>query len=136
MSMTDLEDRMNLVSEYHVVKTGFGLLTLIYCVRNKPLYFWATVILALLRKKNLYLNFRNFELKLREIQSQRESNLPFSGIKRIQKNMFHIGMKSASYLLFSYVQLFGTPWIVAHQAPLYLGFFPCKNTRVGCHFLP
>ena len=27
-----------------------------------------------------------------------------------------------------------TPWTVAHQAPLSIGF-PGKNTRVGCHFL-
>ena len=27
-----------------------------------------------------------------------------------------------------------TPWTVAHQAPLFLGF-PRQNTGVGCHFL-
>ena len=27
-----------------------------------------------------------------------------------------------------------TPWIVAHQAPLSMGF-PGQNTGVGCHFL-
>ena len=26
-----------------------------------------------------------------------------------------------------------TPWTVAHQAPLSMGF-PSKNTGVGCHF--
>ena len=36
--------------------------------------------------------------------------------------------------LFSCVQLFATPWTVACQAPLSVGF-PGKNTRVGCHFL-
>ena len=29
---------------------------------------------------------------------------------------------------------FATPWTVAHQAPLSMGF-PSKNTGVGCHFL-
>ena len=31
-------------------------------------------------------------------------------------------------------QLFATPWTVAHQAPLTMGFFR-KNTGVGCHVL-
>ena len=35
--------------------------------------------------------------------------------------------------LLSCVQLFGTPWTVAHQAPLLMEF-PGKNTRGGCHF--
>ena len=34
----------------------------------------------------------------------------------------------------SHVQLFVTPWTVARQAPLPMGF-PGKNTGVGCHFL-
>ena len=29
---------------------------------------------------------------------------------------------------------FVTPWTVAHQAPLFMGF-PGKNTWVGCHLL-
>ena len=29
---------------------------------------------------------------------------------------------------------FATPWTVAHQAPLSMGF-PGKNTGLGCHFL-
>ena len=33
---------------------------------------------------------------------------------------------------FSYIQLFATPWTIALQAPLSVGF-PGKNTRVGCH---
>ena len=37
-------------------------------------------------------------------------------------------------LLHSHVQLFATPWTVAHQAPLSMGF-PGKNTGGGCHFL-
>ena len=32
-----------------------------------------------------------------------------------------------------HVQLFATPWTVAHQAPLSMGF-PGKNTGVHCHF--
>ena len=28
-----------------------------------------------------------------------------------------------------------TPWTMACQAPLSMGFFPSQNTRVGCHFL-
>ena len=94
MSMTDSEDRRNLVSEYHVVKTGSVLLTLIYCVRNKPYIFEPLLFWFYYGKKS-----RNFELKLREIQSQRESNLPFSKIKGIKKSIFHIGMKSASCLV-------------------------------------
>ena len=34
---------------------------------------------------------------------------------------------------FSHVQLFVTPWTIAHQAPLWDS--PGKNTGVGCHFL-
>ena len=34
----------------------------------------------------------------------------------------------------SCVWLFVTPWTVAHQAPLSMGF-PAKNTGMGCHFL-
>ena len=34
----------------------------------------------------------------------------------------------------SHVQLFSTPWTVAHQAHLSMEF-PGKNTGVGCHFL-
>ena len=37
-------------------------------------------------------------------------------------------------LLLSYVQLFVTPWTVAHQAPSVHGDSPGKNTEVGCHF--
>ena len=33
------------------------------------------------------------------------------------------------------VWFFVTPWTVAHQAPLSMEF-SCKNTGVGCHFLP
>ena len=33
---------------------------------------------------------------------------------------------------FSCVQLFVTPWTVAHQTPLSMDF-PGKNTGVGCH---
>ena len=36
--------------------------------------------------------------------------------------------------LLSHVQLFVTPWAVAHQVPLSMGF-PSKNTGVGFHFL-
>ena len=36
--------------------------------------------------------------------------------------------------LLSHIQLFVTPWAVAHHVPLSLGF-PSKNTGVGCHFL-
>ena len=30
---------------------------------------------------------------------------------------------------------FETPWTVAYQSPLSMGFFPGKNTGVNCHFL-
>ena len=36
---------------------------------------------------------------------------------------------------FSHVQLFLTLWTVTCQTPLSLGFFPGKNTGVGCHSL-
>ena len=35
----------------------------------------------------------------------------------------------------SHVRLFSTPWTVACQAPLSMGFSG-KNTRVGCRFFP
>ena len=35
--------------------------------------------------------------------------------------------------LLSHNQFFATPWTVAHQTPLSMGF-PGKNTGVGCHF--
>ena len=35
--------------------------------------------------------------------------------------------------LLSQVQFFPTPWALAHQAPLSMGF-PGKNTGVSCHF--
>ena len=41
---------------------------------------------------------------------------------------------SCSILLLSHVWLFGTPWTIAHQAPLSWDF-PGKNTGVGCHVL-
>ena len=37
--------------------------------------------------------------------------------------------------LLSHVQLFVTPWIVIHQAPLSVDSLG-KHTGVGCHFLP
>ena len=37
--------------------------------------------------------------------------------------------------LFSLVQLFPTPWTVAHQAPLSMRFFSGKYIGVDCHFL-
>ena len=40
-------------------------------------------------------------------------------------------------LLFSHlsrIQLFGTPWTVACQAPLVCGVFPGSNSGVDCHF--
>jgi len=36
-------------------------------------------------------------------------------------------------VLLSRIQLFATPWTVAHQAPLSMDS-PGKNTGVGCHF--
>ena len=36
--------------------------------------------------------------------------------------------------LFNHVQLLVTPWIVAHQAPLSMGFSR-QETGVGCHVL-
>ena len=43
-----------------------------------------------------------------------------------------VGMLHAQLL--SRVQLFATPWTVACQAPLSMGFSR-QNTAVGCHFL-
>ena len=42
--------------------------------------------------------------------------------------------KKAKVKSLSPVRLFGTPWTVAHQAPLSRDS-PGKNTGVGCHFL-
>ena len=33
-----------------------------------------------------------------------------------------------------HVQLFATPWTIAHQPPLSMGF-PRQETGAGCHFL-
>ena len=44
--------------------------------------------------------------------------------------------KGELFLLFEFLVVsdsFTTPWTVAHQAPLSMGF-PDKNTRVSCHF--
>ena len=38
-------------------------------------------------------------------------------------------------LLLTSVWLFATPWTVAWQAPLSMGFSRQENTGVGCHFL-
>ena len=39
------------------------------------------------------------------------------------------------YHIFSLVHLFVTPWTVAHEVPLSMGFpRPDKNTGVSCHF--
>ena len=37
--------------------------------------------------------------------------------------------------MLSRVLLTVTPWTVAHQAPLSMGFFSAKNTRLSCYFL-
>ena len=38
--------------------------------------------------------------------------------------------------MLSHIWLFATqPWTVAHQAPLFVGYFHGKNTAVGCHAL-
>ena len=48
----------------------------------------------------------------------------------------NIRMWKVKVKLLSHVQLFASLWTVAHQAPPpSMGFFPGKNTRVGCHFL-
>ena len=48
----------------------------------------------------------------------------------IEKVKVKVKLKSLSC-----VRLFATPWTVAYQTPLSLGFFPGKNTGMGCHFL-
>ena len=52
----------------------------------------------------------------------------------IKKPKLKVKVKSLSH-----VQLFPTPWTVAHQAPVVPGILawdsPGKNTGVGCHFL-
>ena len=35
--------------------------------------------------------------------------------------------------MLNHIRLFVTPWTVAHQAPLSMGFYH-KNSGVGCHF--
>ena len=48
----------------------------------------------------------------------------------------HVEVGRACAVL-SHVRFFVTPWTVARQAPLFMGFFffSGKNTGVGCHFL-
>ena len=45
--------------------------------------------------------------------------------------IYHLDMKVKSL---SRVQLFATPWTVAHHAPLFVGSSG-RSTEVGCHFL-
>ena len=49
-------------------------------------------------------------------------------------DMYLIWVHAYVLSLFSPVQLFVTPWTVAHQAPLSVEFLG-KNTEVSCHFL-
>ena len=60
---------------------------------------------------------------------------------RIRKKKFYLNIHTERSLflfavatLHSPVRLYVTPWTVAHQAPLSMGF-PSKNTGVSCHFL-
>ena len=66
-------------------------------------------------------------------------------IKKWRRNSHAMALRPGSPFLFkcfmnmchvtlSCVQLFETPWTVAHQAPLSLDS-PGKSTRVGCHCL-
>ena len=47
-----------------------------------------------------------------------------------------VSMCCAVLKLLSHVQLFGTPWTVAHQAPLSMGILQARILQsVGCRFL-
>ena len=53
-------------------------------------------------------------------------------------NLHHHKVLPYFLLFFSFKVMsnsFSTSWTVAHQLPLSTGFFPGKNTGVGCHFL-
>ena len=52
-----------------------------------------------------------------------------SAFEQILQRLSYRKVKSLSC-----VQLFATPWTIAHQAPLSMGYLN-KNTGVGCHFL-
>ena len=59
--------------------------------------------------------------------------------KNIELSLFHnicnYTFKIIQYVcVLSLIQLFVTPWIAAHQAPLSMGL-PRQNTGVGCHLL-
>ena len=57
------------------------------------------------------------------------------GGRRIFLSLRHrLGSSIAGCCLVAQSCLFETPWTVAHQAPLSMGF-PGKNIGVGCHFL-
>ena len=51
------------------------------------------------------------------------------------KNIREMGSRCLCLRHFSHVQLFETPWTIAHQAPSVYGNFPNKNTGVGCLIL-
>ena len=57
---------------------------------------------------------------------------------RGKSQCFKLSKWELSTLLVAYslghVRLFATPWTVAQQAPLSMGF-PSKNAGVGCYFL-
>ena len=55
-------------------------------------------------------------------------------IKHPVLNTQHCSRCLVCVCVLSCVRLLATPWTVAHQVPLSMGF-PGKNTRVGCHFL-
>ena len=48
--------------------------------------------------------------------------------------MWYPRLQTFFVCMLSCVRLFATPWTVAQQAPLSVGF-PGMNTRMGCHFL-
>ena len=66
--------------------------------------------------------------RLQPARQEYWSGLPFPSPYKGMKYVKH------SKLMLSHMWLFVTLWTTAHQAPLSMGF-PCKNTRVGCHFL-
>ena len=59
--------------------------------------------------------------------------LQYSASFTVQLSHLYMNV-SMNVKLLSHVRLFVTPWTVAHQAPLSMGF-PGKSTGVDCHFL-
>ena len=59
----------------------------------------------------------------------------FLGTYALNMNSDYFWMLRICVCMLSQVQLFVILLTIVYQAPLSMGFFPGKNTGVGCHFL-